>query len=292
MTHALIVNQLTKKFGPLVAVDGISFHVKKGDCFGLLGPNGAGKTTTLEILEDIYPADSGTIEFPLLNQGESKQQHIGIQFQETSLQEHMTVNEALSLFAHLYGHTENIQSLIETCDLKSFLHSKTKKLSGGQRQRLLLALALIHNPQIIFLDEPTTGLDPHSRRKFWHLVKQIKHQGKTLILTTHYMDEAETLCDDIAIMNRGKIIERGSPKELLDKHFQGTHINLPNALLPQLTSFNTYQNKNGHISIQSEHIDKDLKQLIDLNIPLNQLTVYQPNLDDLFLKLTGEELYS
>ncbi len=291
MTHALIVNNLTKSFDQLIAVNNVSFTVERGICFGLLGPNGAGKTTTLEILEGINHSDSGEVLYPLKSEGHPLQQHVGIQFQETALQDFIRVKETLILFADIYGDRSRIEELIELCSLSDYLDRDTKKLSGGQRQRLLLALALLHDPEVIFLDEPTTGLDPQSRRNFWDLVKRIKAKGKTLVLTTHYMDEAHQLCDEIAVMDGGNIIEQGAPDALLKKHFSGSLIRLPKQQLDQTElPFENVVTSDQHIEIVSNQVDKDLKTLMSLNISLEGLYIHNPNLDDLFLKLTGHEL--
>jgi ABC-2 type transport system ATP-binding protein len=294
MTDALIVSNLTKSFGHLVAVDAISFKVPRGCCFGLLGPNGAGKTTTLEIIEGMQNPDQGTVDYPLLPSSHSLQQHIGIQFQNTALQDYIRVYETLLLFADLYGDRSHIDELIELCSLSEFLQQDTKKLSGGQRQRLLLALALLHDPELVFLDEPTTGLDPQSRRNFWSLVNRIKAKGKTLVLTTHYMDEAHQLCDEIAIMDHGKIIEQGAPETLIQKHFDGSLIRLPQSSITQIEAlpFEKVRLINQHVEIVSNHIDRDLNQLLSMNISLDGLYIHNPNLDDLFLKLTGHQLRS
>ena len=227
MTTILEVKQLSKQFSDFYAVDKIDFKVSKGSCFGLLGPNGAGKTTTIEMLEGILAPSSGGILFndkPITREDFQK---LGIQFQHTALQDYLTVRETLTLFSSFYSKTLPTDDLIEQCQLAEFINVDHRKLSGGQKQRLLLALALINDPELIFLDEPTTGLDPHSRRLFWDLVNNIKAQGKTILLTTHYMDEAEYLCDQIAIMDKGKIIAMNSPENLLREHFKGALISLP-----------------------------------------------------------------
>ena len=222
MSVAISVNALTKKYKDVVAVNNISFNVEQGHCFGLLGPNGAGKTTTIEIMEGIISANSGTVVYK--NQknrakevDDNISQQIGIQFQHTDLQDFLTVKETLNLFASFYDTTIPQNELIELCDLSDFLNRDNRLLSGGQRQRLLLALALINDPEIIFLDEPTTGLDPHARRNFWQLIKNIKAQNKTIILTTHYMDEAE-YCDRVSIMVAGKIEALDTPKNLKEQY--------------------------------------------------------------------------
>ena len=222
MNSILEVKTLVKKFKGVSAVDGISFSVPAGICFGLLGPNGAGKTTTIEMLEGIVKPTSGEIIYH--NFGDAKvgdkalYNHLGIQFQQTSLQDYLTVKETLMMFAKLYPQTADIDQLIDLCDLSGFLDQDHRKLSGGQKQRMLLAVAMINDPQVIFLDEPTTGLDPHARRQFWALIQRVKAQRKTIILTTHYMDEAQVLCDEIVIMDKGKIIAKDSPDTLLATH--------------------------------------------------------------------------
>ena len=214
------------------AVDGVSFTVEAGTCFGLLGPNGAGKSTTVEMLEGVARPTAGAVLFngETIHVGHSAKQYrdrVGIQFQSTALQEFLTVQENLRFFAALYPKTRSIDELIRVCRLEEFLDRDTKKLSGGQRQRVLLAIALINDPEIVFLDEPTTGLDPQARRNFWELVRGIKAEGKTILLTTHYMEEAYELCDTIAIMDHGRIIAQGSPQALLQEHFNESVIELP-----------------------------------------------------------------
>ena len=232
MQEVIRVENLTKSYKDVVAVDHINFSIKKGVCFGLLGPNGAGKTTTIEIMEGIIKATKGQVFYYDKSVDESMSQQIGIQFQHTALQDFLTVKETLNLFTSFYKHTVAHEELIELCDLSEFLDRDNRLLSGGQRQRLLLALALINDPEIVFLDEPTTGLDPQARRNFWQLIKNIKARNKTVVLTTHYMDEAQQLCDDVLIMDHGKVIERGTPRELLNKHFEEVFIYLPAEQVP------------------------------------------------------------
>ena len=215
---------------PIRAVQGVSLKIPSGVCFGILGPNGAGKTTTIEIMEGLTKPDQGEVlfngEVVISNRGSGRapknwSRAIGIQFQQTALQDHLTGRELLELFAGLYAlddQAAHVQNAIETCDIAEFVDREPKKLSGGQRQRVLLALALVHSPQIVFLDEPTTGLDPQARRIFWKLVDRIKKQGRTLILTTHYMDEAEILCDTVVLVDRGRVIDEGPPKDLLARY--------------------------------------------------------------------------
>ncbi|MBL0711796.1 MAG: ABC transporter ATP-binding protein [Colwellia sp.] len=291
MSIAIRVENLVKQYKDLTAVDNISFTVEKGHCFGLLGPNGAGKTTTIEIMEGIISASSGQVLYQGKAVDDSISQQIGIQFQHTALQDFLTVKETLNLFASFYQHTIEQKTLIELCDLGDFINRDNRLLSGGQRQRLLLALALINDPDIIFLDEPTTGLDPHARRNFWQLIQNIKARNKTIILTTHYMDEAEQLCDDIVIMDQGKIIESGTPHQLLTKHFHKIFIYLPKDQIPaELITENAWKVQGERIEITSTHVEKTLALLMKNNVRLDGLHVKSANLDDLFLHLTGHSL--
>ena len=296
MNVAICVEALTKKYKDVIAVNDISFNVEQGHCFGLLGPNGAGKTTTIEIMEGIIAASSGSVVYKN-KENQTKEvdnnisQQIGIQFQHTALQDFLTVKETLNLFAAFYQNTIAQNTLIELCDLSDFLDRDNRLLSGGQRQRLLLALALINDPEIIFLDEPTTGLDPHARRNFWQLIKNIKAQNKTIILTTHYMDEAEQLCDDIVIMNQGKIIESGTPHQLLNKHFTDVFIYLPEQQVPlTLVEQNQWTTLSGRVEITTNNVEKTLAMLMGNKVSLEGLHVKSANLDDLFLHLTGHSL--
>lgn len=295
MNSILEVKNLVKKFNTVTAVDGISFSVPSGICFGLLGPNGAGKTTTIEMLEGIVKPSSGEIRYGHLQNiqvgDKALYGYLGIQFQQTALQEHLTVAETLSMFAHLYDVSVDIQQLASLCELTEFIHQDHGQLSGGQKQRLLLAIALVNDPQVIFLDEPTTGLDPHARRQFWRLIQRIKAQDKTIILTTHYMDEAQILCDQIVIMDQGRIIAQDSPDQLLSHHFDRSIIRLPEHNVEQvdLNGFETML-RNGFIDITTNEIEQTISQLMALSVSLQGLQVKTPNLDDLFLKLTGSQL--
>lgn len=285
------VKDLTKIYKGVAAVDHIDFSIQKGQCFGLLGPNGAGKTTTIEIMEGIIPATSGHVEYYGKVAGDDISQQIGIQFQHTALQDFLTVKETLDLFTSFYQKTLSHEQLIELCDLSEFLDRDNRLLSGGQRQRLLLALALINDPEIIFLDEPTTGLDPQARRNFWQLIQNIKKRNKTVILTTHYMDEAEQLCDDVVIMDKGKIIERGTPHQLLNKHFNDVFIYLPQEQINnELINKHQWKKVADRIEITTTQVESTLAMLMQEKVSLDGLHVKSANLDDLFLKLTGHSL--
>ena len=290
----LTVQNLVKRFKQLTAVDGVSFSVLEGQCFGLLGPNGAGKTTTIEMMEGIAQPTSGQVLYFGKPANKEVYKEVGIQFQNTALQDFLTVRETLKLFASFYDQPYPLDDLIRLCTLENFIDQDARKLSGGQRQRLLLALALVNDPKVVFLDEPTTGLDPQARRNFWQLIQAIKAKGRTVILTTHYMDEAQYLCDDIAIMDKGQIIERGSPEDLLQRHFDGVKVLLPEANLPENFSPQAHELqgsvRHGVLEILTPKVDATLQQLMAAGLPLAGLQVVSPNLEDLFIKLTGHEL--
>ena len=216
---ALTVRGLRKAYSDVVAVDGLDLQVQAGECFGLLGPNGAGKTTTIEICEGLLAADSGSVEI-LGRRWESDSRDLrellGIQLQDTQLSEKLTVEETLTLFQSLYRDARDIGEVIDQVELGEKRSSRVGGLSGGQKQRLAVACALVGNPQLLFLDEPTTGLDPQSRRQLWDLIAKFQSEGRTIVLTTHYMEEAERLCDRVAIVDHGKVIAEGSPRELTE----------------------------------------------------------------------------
>ncbi|HTX54678.1 MAG TPA: ABC transporter ATP-binding protein, partial [Candidatus Baltobacteraceae bacterium] len=215
---ALALKGLRKVFGDVVAVDGIDLEVRRGECFGLLGPNGAGKTTTIEICEGLTTADAGDVHLLGLDWRDAAaelRQRIGVQLQETQLPEKLTVEEILRLFRSFYRKGLAVEETIRMAQLEEKRKARIGTLSGGQKQRLAMACALVGDPDLLFLDEPTTGLDPQARRHLWDLVDQLRSAGRTIILTTHYMDEAEHLCDRVAIMDRGKMIALGTPNELI-----------------------------------------------------------------------------
>jgi len=292
MQTILEIKNLSKHYGKLTAVDGVSFKIPAGICFGLLGPNGAGKTTIIEMIEGITKPSAGEIFYKGKLIDKQFSQEAGIQFQSTALMDLVTVREILKLFASFYEKTLPVEQLAQQCHLDGFLDQYATKLSGGQRQRLLLALALINDPQIIFLDEPTTGLDPQARRHFWELIDSIKKQGKTVILTTHYMDEAEALCDHLVIVDQGSIIEQGSPSELLARHFDTICIQLDNAEISSIPTnlAVSVQQINDHIQIETDQLEQTLSKLIEAQVNLSSLRIRNRTLEDLFLKLTGNKL--
>lgn len=292
MPPVLEVRDLRKTFKDLVAVDGISFKIEPGICFGLLGPNGAGKTTTIEMIEGVTEPTSGEILYRGKPRDKSFRLEAGIQFQSTSVMERLSSMEILELFHSLYPKSIPLKKLIELCDLGPLLNLPADRLSGGQKQRLMFALALINDPEIVFLDEPTTGLDPQSRRNLWKLVERIKGEGKNVVLTTHYMDEAEILCDYLVIIDHGKIIAEGAPQKLMKDHFDYLYVCIDKEdFHPNEDQFDgELMERNDHIEIQSKSVESTLQNLIREGVGLNSLRVRNPTLEDLFLKLTGHSL--
>ncbi len=297
MGPILEVRNLVKHFKKVKAVNGISFSIPTGICFGLLGPNGAGKTTTIEMIEGITYPTAGEILYKGEPVGNRLTQEAGIQFQSTALMDFLTVDDLLNLFSSLYPKAVSKQKLIEQCRIGEFLNQQAAKLSGGQRQRVLLAIALINDPAIVFLDEPTTGLDPQARRNFWELIRHVKAEGKTIVLTTHYMDEAQQLCDQLVIVDHGKVIAESSPQKLLKMNFDHVFVYLDSegidrALLEASDSIVNVEHgdNGGRWIIKTSSVEHTLQSLIAKGVPLNSLQVRTPSLDDLFLKLTGHSL--
>jgi len=292
MRSALEARNLVKHYPGVVAVDDVSFSVAEGICFGLLGPNGAGKTTTVEIIEGVTPPTSGEVWYFGEPAGNRFREEAGIQFQNTALQDHLTVHETLQMFRTLYDRKADLGTIIEQCSLQDLLDRDNRKLSGGQRQRLFLAIALVNRPKLIFLDEPTTGLDPQARRNFWDLVKSILADGATVVLTTHYMDEAHVLCDEIAIMDAGKIMTQGSPDALLRSRYKGLIIEMPVADVTGDLSAIEHRvlDSVGIVEIISTDVSASLTALSEQVNDLNHIKIRQPNLEDLFLDLTGHSL--
>lgn len=290
MPALLEARDLVKHYPKVKAVDGVSFDVAQGTCFGLLGPNGAGKSTTIEMLEGLSKPTGGQVMFRGAPLGADYRDHIGIQFQTTALQDFLTVRENLNFFGALYPSRRSMEEIIQRCNLGDFLDRDTRKLSGGQRQRALLGIALINDPELLFLDEPTTGLDPQARRNFWELITDIKRAGKTLLLTTHYMEEAYALCDEIGIMDHGHLIARGTPKALLEQHFDEKVLELPSSLLEGRSwSFPVHHSEAG-AEIRTRSVNAVLSELLEAGVDLTQLHQRPPSLDDLFLELTGKDV--
>lgn len=292
MPAALEARHLVKQFPGVLAVNDVSFAVREGVCFGLLGPNGAGKTTTIEIIEGVTPPTSGEVWYFGEPAGGRFREEVGIQFQNTALQDYLTVRETLEMFRQLYDRRGDIDQILGECSLEDLADRDNRKLSGGQRQRLLLAVALVNQPRLVFLDEPTTGLDPQARRNFWDLVQRIRSGGTTVVLTTHYMDEAQVLCDEIAIMDMGKIIIQGGPKDLLEQHYPSVIIEFPlEDISGDLSSIDhRVIDQQGIVEIPTEDVNASLRDLATHVHGLNRLRIRQPNLEDLFLDLTGHSL--
>jgi len=292
MPDLLEIKNLVKKYKEVVAVDDISFSIRKGTCFGLLGPNGAGKTTTIEVIEDVIPPTSGEILYKGKQRSSSFKQEVGIQFQQTALLSSLTLRETLITFKNLYNDPADIEEIIDICNLREIQKRMNDKISGGQRQRLMLALAMINKPELLFLDEPSTGLDPQARRNLWSIVQKIKEKGNTIILTTHYMEEAQRLCDEIAIMDNGKIIAQGTPNHLIKEHCEGVTVILPkNSVKIPLSQLPfRFREINGRIEIRTNDINSCLNRLLSEHIDLTEMVVRSPNLENVFLNLTGKQL--
>ncbi|MEJ2472292.1 MAG: ABC transporter ATP-binding protein [Desulfobacterales bacterium] len=288
----LEVKNLVKRYGRTEAVRGVSFAIPQGICIGLLGPNGAGKTTTIEVIEDIIAPTEGEILYKGRPRTDTFRAEVGILFQQTALLSFLTVHETLVTFQKLYTKTADLQELIAMCHLQDFLSQYNDRISGGQRQRFLLALALVNKPELVFLDEPSTGLDPQARRNLWEIVQNIKAGGRTIVLTTHNMEEAQALCDEIAIMDYGRIIARGSPAELIKRHCGGVTVELPmtsfNPSLPPLSvPFQVVQDR---IEVMTDDLNGFVAELVAKNVNLKNMAVRSPNLEDVFLTLTGRQL--
>jgi ABC-2 type transport system ATP-binding protein len=288
------VRHLLKRYGGLTAVHDVSFALRRGTCFGLLGPNGAGKTTTVEIAEGVLRADGGEVLYQGAPRGASFKAQVGIQFQQTALLQFLTVRETLETFGRLFPRRADLDSLVALCHLEDVQGSYNDRISGGQRQRLMLALALVNRPELVFLDEPSTGLDPQARHDLWRLIAAIKGEGKTVVLTTHYMEEAQRLCDEVAIMDGGRIIARGTPDDLIRRHGGLTRVRLPRRLLgdgaPERLAPLGAVLEGEALCLPTRDIHASLRALMALGVDLDDLTVQSPNLEQVFLNLTGRHL--
>ena len=291
-TPILEVRELVKEYPATLAVAGVSFSVPEGVCFGLLGPNGAGKTTTIEIMEGILPPTAGEVRYRGEPLGRRFREEAGILFQKTALQDFLTVRQCIALFRGLYTTGLEVDEVIRLCALEKLAGRDARRLSGGQQQRLLLAIALVNDPAVLFLDEPTTGLDPQARRNFWELVQSIKARRKTILLTTHYMEEAELLCDEIVIMDRGRIIAQGPPRRLLHEHFAEVLLELPRQEFPPAARALPLNiiDASDRVEISTHDLEATLRTLLEAKVPLTNLRIRPANLEDLFLELTGTEL--
>jgi ABC-2 type transport system ATP-binding protein len=300
--HAIDVENLTKRYGDLLAVNDISFHVRTGEVFAFLGPNGAGKTTTVEIIETIRIPTSGRVSVLGMDVTTRKRDivpRIGVLPQGFSSFDKLTVRETIQYFARLFSsRSTDVDALIELANLKDKTNEQFKNLSGGLKQRLGIAIALVNDPEVVFLDEPTTGLDPRARREVWKVLLNLKKNGKTVFLTTHYMEEAELLADTVAIISKGHIIAMGSPDELIERNANYLVLTLKAVdRIPvdtiQRLGFEPVHDNHKHIKVRVEHPDdirKILDALNDAGAPPLSLDVRRPNLEEVFLKLTGETL--
>jgi ABC-2 type transport system ATP-binding protein len=299
----LLVRGLRKSYKDVVAVDGIDLEVVAGECFGLLGPNGAGKTTTIEICEGLTTADAGVVELFGLRWETSAseiRQRLGIQLQETQLSEKITVLETVQLFRSFFRRGPKPSDAIALVELEEKRDARVGALSGGQKQRLALACALVGEPDLLFLDEPTTGLDPQARRQVWDLIEQFKRDGRTIVLTTHYMDEAERLCGRVAIMDHGKVIARGTPRELVAsigvehvvEFSTGEPIDL--SAIGAIPGARDVRTNNDGVSMQVTELHRAMPALLDVlgrqGVPLTELRTHSATLEDVFVALTGRHL--
>jgi ABC-2 type transport system ATP-binding protein len=295
---------LTKRYGQILAVDGVSFSVRRGEIFGLLGPNGAGKSTTLEMLEGLRDIDSGSatvLGIDIKRQAVAVKRRIGVQLQATALPNYTTVTESIDLFRAFYDDTRATADLLVDFDLVPQAKQITTKLSGGQQQRLSIALAMVNDPDVVFLDEPTTGLDPQARISLWGFIERFRARGKTVMLTTHYMEEAERLCDRVAVMDQGHIVALDTPDRLVADHGPGTTIeftttNANAAALRALSGVDTVDITDATVRLVTRTPEIVLAQLLhpdgDHSNSLTNLRVERGTLEDVFISLTGRDLRS
>jgi len=301
--NAVTVRDLRKHYDDVKAVDGVSFDVAAGEVFGLLGPNGAGKTTTVECILGLTQPDAGQIS--VLGMGHERQSQqikalIGAQLQTTGLYPRLTVRELVSLFAQLFPQARPIDEVIALVGLEEKAKTRSANLSGGQKQRLAVALALVNDPGLAFLDEPTTGLDPQARRRLWAVIRDLKRDDKSVLLTTHYMEEAEQLCDRVAVMDHGRIIALDTPEALINQHFQETAIEFvaideqPREQLAALPGVTQTIFENGRPTLYSTDVPRTMAGLFGLveggELAFKDMTVRQATLEDVFLKLTGRRI--
>ncbi len=302
MEKIVEVKNLKKKYGNFEALKGIDIEVYRGEIFGFLGPNGAGKTTTLEILEGLRKPSEGKIRMlgkeirgDVLPEVKEK---IGVVLQQTSFLDHLKVREILELFAAFFKKTLAIDDVLKMVDLEEKSNNYPENLSGGQRQRLAIAISLVNDPDLIFLDEPTTGLDPQSRESIWNLIEKLKFNKKTIFLTTHYMEEAQRLCDRVTIIDHGKVIEVGTPEKLIMKYGGESKIDFACSPAPTMEVLKELdediRKMNDHCRITTQNITKTLENIVmwskKYNFSLTNVFLIEPTLEDVFLNLTGREL--
>jgi ABC-2 type transport system ATP-binding protein len=294
---------LHKRYGEIHAVDGVSFEVRRGEIFGLLGPNGAGKTTTVEILEGLRKPDSGTARILGIDAGTDAdriKERVGVQLQTAALYPYLTVEEVLDLFRSFYAHSRPLEWLIEAVDLGERRKAQTRHLSGGQRQRLSVALALVNEPELVFLDEPTTGMDPQARRSLWDLVSSLREGGASVLLTTHYMEEAEHLCDRVAIMDHGHVLEADTVDALVSRRFKERAVHfdtLPGLELADLEKLPQVRRavlEDGETVLYTADVAATIGSLLDRmgesGVEPQNLGIRKATLEDVFLDMTGRAL--
>jgi ABC-2 type transport system ATP-binding protein len=297
------VRGLTKRYGSVEAVAGIDFEVAKGEIFGLLGPNGAGKTTTVEILEGLRKPDGGEVSVlgvDVTRGADELKPRIGVSLQTAALYPKLTVTELIDLFRSFYPRARSTEELIDALELGERRGARSEVLSGGQRQRLAVALSLVNDPELVFLDEPTTGLDPAARRSLWEIVRGFRAQGKSVLLTTHYMEEAEILCDRLAIMDHGRILEMGTVEELISKHYQERTVRfdrlegLARDELTTLPAVTSVKEDEREVLVYTRDPGRTIGGLLDLadsrGLEPQNLAIRRATLEDVFLDLTGRAL--
>jgi ABC-2 type transport system ATP-binding protein len=297
------VDRLRKAYGETRAVDGVSFEVRAGTVFGLLGPNGAGKTTTVEVLEGLRTPDSGSVRIlgiDVVGHPDELKPRIGVSLQTAALYPKLTVVEVLDLFRGFYRRGRPTNELVELMDLGEKRSTRTQDLSGGQRQRLSVALALVNDPELVFLDEPTTGMDPAARRALWDIVLGLKAEGRSILLTTHYMEEAEILCDRIAIMDHGRILEEGTVDDLVSRRFKERAVRfdaieaLPDDRLAGMPGVTSVKHEDGDVLLYTRDVPATIGAVLDvadeLGVEPQNLAVRRATLEDVFLDLTGRAL--
>jgi ABC-2 type transport system ATP-binding protein len=301
VTSIIHVSGIRKTYGKTVAVDDVSFDVKEGEIFGLIGPNGAGKTTTMECVEGLRRPDRGTISVMSLDpirDSRTLQQKVGVQLQQAQLQKRIKVREAVDLWASLYPHPVDGDMLLDRLGLADKRQAWFMTLSGGQKQRLFIALALIHDPDVVLLDELTTGLDPQARRAIWELVREIRNRGKTVLLTTHLMEEAERLCDRVAIVERGRVVDIGTPPGLVRRHCPTLTVVLETTdtngaahfqAIPAVESI-SWQDSRCTIRGSGDLVTHVIQCLAEHRIRVTDFRTEVPNLEDVFLTLTGHSI--
>jgi ABC-2 type transport system ATP-binding protein len=304
-TAAISCRGLLKRYGDVTAVDGLDLEVQRGECFGMLGPNGAGKTTTIEIIQGLIEPDAGSVEvlgLPWRTHARELRQRMGTQLQETRLPDKLTVEEVITLFRSFYRHGTTLDEVLEMVQLREKQRAWVSKLSGGQRQRLAVACALVCTPDILFLDEPTTGLDPQSRRQLWDIIEDFRRHGGTVLLTTHYMEEAQRLCHRVAVIDHGRIIALGTPSELIDslgaqhvvEFAVADGVTIDDQSLEALPGVEGVANGDGKTRLTVNRVHETVPALMALlnarGGMLSELVTHHATLEDVFLALTGRHL--